>query len=62
MDALLPLAASIQTKMFNHNYTTTSDGSQYESGLHGCLCVGEPWNAQLLNEGLGYSALTTGEI
>ncbi|MEP0872840.1 ABC transporter substrate-binding protein [Trichocoleus desertorum AS-A10] len=26
------------------------------------FCVGEPWNAQLVNQGLGYSALTTGEL
>lgn len=26
------------------------------------FCVGEPWNAQLVQQKLGYSALTTGEI
>jgi nitrate/nitrite transport system substrate-binding protein len=26
------------------------------------LCVGEPWNAQLVNQGVGFTALTTGEI
>ncbi len=26
------------------------------------FCVGEPWGAQLINQKLGYSALTTGEI
>jgi nitrate/nitrite transport system substrate-binding protein len=26
------------------------------------LCVGEPWNAQLVNQKEGYSALTTGEL
>ncbi len=26
------------------------------------FCVGEPWNAKLVNEGIGYSALTTGEL
>ena len=26
------------------------------------FCVGEPWNAQLVNQGIGYSALTTGEL
>lgn len=26
------------------------------------FCVGEPWNAQLINQGLGYSALITGEL
>lgn len=31
-------------------------------GYMDAFCAGEPWNAQLLNEGLGYSALTTGEI
>jgi nitrate/nitrite transport system substrate-binding protein len=26
------------------------------------FCVGEPWNAQLVNQGIGFSALTTGEL
>lgn len=26
------------------------------------FCVGEPWNAQLINQKIGYSALTTGEL
>lgn len=26
------------------------------------FCVGEPWNAQLVAQGLGYTALTTGEL
>lgn len=26
------------------------------------FCVGEPWNAQLINQGQGYSALITGEL
>jgi nitrate/nitrite transport system substrate-binding protein len=26
------------------------------------FCVGEPWNAQLVNQGIGYSAVTTGEL
>lgn len=26
------------------------------------FCVGEPWNAQLVNQGIGYSALITGEL
>jgi len=26
------------------------------------FCVGEPWNAQLVNQGLGYTAFTTGEL
>jgi nitrate/nitrite transport system substrate-binding protein len=26
------------------------------------FCVGEPWNAQLVNQKIGYTALTTGEI
>src|SRR5205823_1405335 len=26
------------------------------------FCVGEPWNAQLVNQGIGYSAITTGEL
>jgi nitrate/nitrite transport system substrate-binding protein len=26
------------------------------------FCVGEPWNAQLINQGIGYSACTTGDI
>ncbi len=27
-----------------------------------CFCVGEPWNEQLVNQDIGYTALTTGEI
>lgn len=26
------------------------------------FCVGEPWNAQLINQDIGYTALTTGEL
>ena len=26
------------------------------------FCVGEPWNEQLVNQGIGYTALTTGEL
>jgi len=26
------------------------------------FCVGEPWNEQLVNQGIGYTACTTGEI
>ena len=31
-------------------------------GTMDCLCVGEPWNEQLIHQRAGYSALTTGEI
>ncbi len=31
-------------------------------GTMDCFCVGEPWNAQLVEQKLGYTALTTGEI
>ncbi len=31
-------------------------------GTMDAFCVGEPWNAQLVEQGIGYSALTTGEI
>ena len=31
-------------------------------GTMDAFCVGEPWNAQLVNQGLGYSAVTTGEL
>jgi nitrate/nitrite transport system substrate-binding protein len=27
-----------------------------------CFCVGEPWNEQLVNQNIGYTAATTGEI
>lgn len=33
-----------------------------EAGNMDAFCVGEPWNAALINQKLGYSALTTGEI
>ena len=31
-------------------------------GTQDCFCVGEPWNEQLVNQGIGYTALTTGEL
>ncbi len=31
-------------------------------GTMDCLCVGEPWNEQLIHQKSGYSAVTTGEI
>ncbi|MGB8399693.1 CmpA/NrtA family ABC transporter substrate-binding protein [Bradyrhizobium sp.] len=31
-------------------------------GTMDCLCVGEPWNLQLINQKIGYTAVTTGEI
>jgi nitrate/nitrite transport system substrate-binding protein len=31
-------------------------------GTMDVFCVGEPWNAQLVNQGIGYTALNTGEL
>lgn len=31
-------------------------------GSMDAFCVGEPWNAQLINQDIGYSALTTGDL
>jgi nitrate/nitrite transport system substrate-binding protein len=31
-------------------------------GTMDCFCVGEPWNLQLVHQGIGYTALTTGEL
>src|SRR5688572_18996767 len=31
-------------------------------GTMDCFCVGEPWNEQLKNQKIGYTALTTGEL
>ena len=31
-------------------------------GTMDAFCVGEPWNDQLVHQGIGYSALTTGEL
>jgi nitrate/nitrite transport system substrate-binding protein len=31
-------------------------------GTMDAFCVGEPWNAQLVSQGIGYTALTTSEI
>ncbi|WP_313055051.1 CmpA/NrtA family ABC transporter substrate-binding protein [Pseudomonas lopnurensis] len=31
-------------------------------GSMDAFCVGEPWNAQLINQNIGYSAITTGEL
>lgn len=36
--------------------------SNMKEGQMEAFCVGEPWNAQLANQGIGYSALTTGEL
>jgi nitrate/nitrite transport system substrate-binding protein len=31
-------------------------------GTMDVFCVGEPWNAQLVNQGIGYTAVNTGEL
>jgi nitrate/nitrite transport system substrate-binding protein len=31
-------------------------------GTMDCFCVGEPWNSQLVHQGIGYTAVNTGEI
>ncbi len=31
-------------------------------GTMDCFCVCEPWNEQLITQGIGYTALTTGEL
>src|SRR3954467_5378248 len=31
-------------------------------GTMDCFCVGEPWNLQLINQKIGYTAINTGEI
>jgi nitrate/nitrite transport system substrate-binding protein len=31
-------------------------------GTMDCFCVGEPWPGQLVNQGIGYTALNTGEL
>jgi nitrate/nitrite transport system substrate-binding protein len=31
-------------------------------GTMDAFCVGEPWNAQLVSQGVGYTAMTTGEL
>lgn len=33
-----------------------------KTGVTDAFCVGEPWNQQLINQQIGYSALTTGQI
>jgi nitrate/nitrite transport system substrate-binding protein len=33
-----------------------------KTGNMEAFCVGEPWNAQLVNQGIGYTALVTGEL
>lgn len=33
-----------------------------KEGQMEAFCVGEPWNAQLVNQNIGYTALTTGEL
>ncbi|MDX2232536.1 MAG: CmpA/NrtA family ABC transporter substrate-binding protein [Leptolyngbyaceae cyanobacterium bins.349] len=36
--------------------------SNMKEGQMEAFCVGEPWNARLVNQDIGYSALTTGEL
>ncbi len=36
--------------------------SNMKEGQMEAFCVGEPWNAQLVNQGIGYTAITTGEF
>ncbi len=36
--------------------------SNMKEGQMQAFCVGEPWNAQLVNQQIGYTALTTGEL
>ena len=36
--------------------------SNMKEGQMSAFCVGEPWNAQLVNQGIGFTALTTGEL
>lgn len=31
-------------------------------GTMDCFCVGEPWNLQLIHQGIGYTAVNTGEL
>ena len=31
-------------------------------GTMDCFCVCEPWNLQLIHQGIGYTAITTGEL
>ncbi len=33
-----------------------------KTGTVDAFCVGEPWNAQLINQNIGYSAVTTGQL
>jgi nitrate/nitrite transport system substrate-binding protein len=33
-----------------------------KAGIMDCLCVGGPWNGQLIDQKAGYAAVTTGEI
>jgi nitrate/nitrite transport system substrate-binding protein len=33
-----------------------------KTGTMDAFCVGEPWNAQLINQNVGYSVLTTGQL
>jgi nitrate/nitrite transport system substrate-binding protein len=36
--------------------------SNMKEGQMEAFCVGEPWNGQLVNQGVGYTAFTTGEL
>jgi hypothetical protein len=46
----------------DHRRAAAADGGQHEGRQHGGFCVGEPWNEQLVNQGIGYTACTTGDL
>ena len=46
----------------DHRRAAAADGRQHEGRQHGRFCVGEPWNEQLVNQGIGFTAATTGEL
>src|SRR3989442_14796150 len=37
-------------------------GANMKVGTMDCFCVCEPWNLQLIHQGIGYTAITTGEL
>ena len=46
----------------DHRGAAAADGGEHEGRQHGRFCVGEPWNEQLVNQNIGFTACTTGEI
>ena len=57
-----PPAASIRTKTSRPSSPPPQMVANMKVGTMDVFCVGEPWNAQLVNQNIGYTAISTGEL